>query len=192
MKNYIVTGLGRCGTSMVMRMLHAGGMGVYCDDGNIGTSFETSDMERLPKEDGWLYGAQGKAFKLLDMHRNRLPRWGDYKIIILVRDPTEQAKSQIKLITALLGESIQPDRKTIRSMAESIRKDMMKCSRICDHNGWYTLVLEFEEIILNPYGNAMQIADFLPEVNLDVKKMSDTVVKRTTSCYDGLLETRFL
>ena len=62
----VVTGFGRCGSSLAMRMLCAGGMPVTTDNRD---SFEDERVMRLPGDTRWLRECEGRALKVLDPYR---------------------------------------------------------------------------------------------------------------------------
>jgi hypothetical protein len=94
----MVAGLGRCGTSLALQMLAAGGVdcvGPY-------PSFEDAEHDQLrrtaPAE--WAARAAGKAVKVLDPHRNPPPIGPAYRVLWLFRDWADQARSQLKMVGA--------------------------------------------------------------------------------------------
>ena len=116
----LVAGLGRCGTTMMMTMLDAGGFPVT----GPRPSYEPSERWRLGRPDPAWIGAQGgKAVKWIDPTkfragmRNLLPT--EPVIILMERDPREQARSQVKL----LADMVEPDRHVAKAMERSIRRD---------------------------------------------------------------------
>ncbi|SFP62484.1 hypothetical protein [Sphingomonas rubra] len=111
----IVTGLGRCGTSLIMQMLAVGGLpmvGIYPD-----FESEAAEHERGAAPSLWLSRTAGRAVKVLDPHLVPPPAGGAYRAIWLTRDLDQQAASQIKLIGAA------PSRSMRRGTAQSLRRD---------------------------------------------------------------------
>ncbi len=106
-KDYItiVSGLPRSGTSMMMRMLQAGGMDVLTD--NIRTPnednplgyFEIENVKKLKEgEFGWLSEAEGKAIKVISALLKHLPDQYSYKVIFMRRDIDEVLASQKQMM----------------------------------------------------------------------------------------------
>lgn len=87
-KIIVVSGLGRCGSTMVMKMLDAGGLPV------IGNKVSYEDMRciEVTKASKWLEEAQGHGIKILDIQRQSLPGEFQYKVIWVRRDFKQQAK----------------------------------------------------------------------------------------------------
>jgi predicted AlkP superfamily phosphohydrolase/phosphomutase len=98
----VVTGLPRSGTSMVMRMLQAGGVAVTTDgerradeDNPLGY-FEVERVKRLAQEPdkSWLSQSRGKAIKVISHLLQSLPHDNYYRVILCERDLGEVLKSQ--------------------------------------------------------------------------------------------------
>ncbi|MCP4573293.1 MAG: hypothetical protein GY838_13140 [bacterium] len=180
-----VTGLTRCGSSMMMRMLHHGGMDVLADNHS---SYEDRRMTDLPEKTGWLREAEGKAVKLLDSNRFVPPREGwEYVFILLHRDPKEQSRSMAKFLRILGGQIVK--RKHRQAMQASIRGDMGTVQKILARRG-PVFSVKFERVLSRPLFASQDIACFLGEhgIHVDPTKMAEVVVARSPKCYDGLLE----
>jgi predicted AlkP superfamily phosphohydrolase/phosphomutase len=98
----VVTGLPRSGTSMVMRMLQAGGVEVttdgerQADEDNPLGYFEVERVKRLAQEQdkSWLAQSRGKAIKVITHLLQSLPLDNYYKVILCERDLGEVLRSQ--------------------------------------------------------------------------------------------------
>ncbi len=97
----VVSGLPRSGTSMMMKMLEAGGMTPLMD--NIRTAdvdnpngyYELERVKKLPQCDSaWLTDAQGKVVKIVAVFLPHLPTQFDYRVIFMQRAILEIAASQ--------------------------------------------------------------------------------------------------
>lgn len=100
----IVAGFGRCGSSLVMQMLHAAGFPV---------TGEYPSFERDEYNTGGLSPPAG-ASKILNLECNPPPA-GAYRWVWLDRSPAQQAKSQAKFLLELSG--IRMSRRDVRRMA---------------------------------------------------------------------------
>lgn len=172
--NVIVAGITRSGLTMTMQMLNAGGfpcLGTY-------PAFEDFDLD-IPYNT-----TNGKAIKAVDTHLN-FPPEGNYKVIMLHRDLKQQARSQIKFCN-IIGIKVIASKENIKRVIEGNKKDYLKISRWAK-NQESVLNLHFEEILKDPEYSALTIQTFL-DVELDIEKMADVVVKRSPLCYNGLLE----
>lgn len=101
----VVSGLPRSGTSMMMKMLAAGGVPILtdelrrADDDNPNGYFELEVVRQL--KDGnvtWLKEANGKVVKVISSLLEYLPPEYQYKIIFMERDSKETLASQKKML----------------------------------------------------------------------------------------------
>jgi hypothetical protein len=183
-----VAGFGRCGSTLMMRMLRAGGMQIFCDAGKT-ESCETDHIFGLPSNWGWLSECQGKAVKLLDPHKNRPVSSFEFRFIWMNRDPIEQAKSQLKLLN-VFGEMNVGSRHEIRAMASLNRRDLKDALGVCKLFG-PTMAINFEDVLTHPEPIARSVSLFLDR-ELDVKAMAAQVVQRSPKCLHYMLEERYL
>ena len=182
----VVAGLGRCGSTLMMRMLHAGGMDVFCENK---TDFETELIFTLPDNNAWLGLCTGKALKLLDPHENLPSPSFDYRFIWMDRNPREQAKSQMKLLSASMG--IAPvNRRHARAMEASLRKEARTAHRICTAFG-PTISIRFEDLLRHPRLTAKYVAEFLTRP-LDIDAMARQVIDRPVTCLPYMLEEQMV
>lgn len=100
----IVSGLPRSGTSLMMQMLHCGGMQVVTDEiraadvDNPRGYFELEKVKKIREDASWLPEARGKAFKMVSQLLYDLPADERYRIILMERDPDEMLASQEKML----------------------------------------------------------------------------------------------
>ena len=96
----IVSGLPRSGTSMMMRMLAAGGMPVLSDgirqpdQDNPYGYFEYEPVKKVHEDASWIAGASGKAVKMVYALLYSLPAAHTYKVILMNRNLDEVIASQ--------------------------------------------------------------------------------------------------
>ena len=90
----LVSGLPRSGTSLMMQMLHAGGMPVLTDnlrtpDANNPQGFlEYEKVKALKKDNTWLREADGRVVKIVSHLLQYLDASLQYEVIFMVRDVT--------------------------------------------------------------------------------------------------------
>ena len=91
----IVSGLPRSGTSMMMKMLEAGGIPPLTDEireadtDNPKGYYEFERVKKLDKGDiAWLPEAEGKSVKVISALLKHLPAEYDYRIIFMRREMT--------------------------------------------------------------------------------------------------------
>ncbi|HZD55295.1 MAG TPA: hypothetical protein VE136_01120, partial [Anaerolineales bacterium] len=97
----IVSGLPRSGTSMMMKMLEAGGVPPLTDEirtadrDNPKGYYEFERVKKMPDGDkAWMVEARGKSVKVISALLEHLPPQYDYKVIFMRRDMNEILASQ--------------------------------------------------------------------------------------------------
>lgn len=102
----VVSGLPRSGTSMMMRMLEAGGLPLLtdgvrgADDDNPRGYYEYERVKRLERESdkSWLATARGKGLKVISHLLKELPGDYAYRVIFMQRDLREVIVSQARML----------------------------------------------------------------------------------------------
>ncbi len=113
----VVSGLPRSGTSMVMQMLHAGGIEVMtdavrtADADNPHGYLEFERVKQLKSDKSWLDDAAGKAVKVIHLLLMELPTDREYKVIFVRRELQEVVKSQSVMLERMgrKGAAIAPE-----------------------------------------------------------------------------------
>lgn len=185
----IVAGLGRCGSTMMMRMLHAGGVDVVADNLD---SYETESTLGLPRDSGWLNMCAGKAVKVIDPNRYRLPRRLSYAVIFMRRDPAEQAKSKAKELKG----TIRVTPSMLSALRQYIPAAYRQAIRECNlrNTSGDALEVQFERVLDNPKHEAWRVKGWLARAGfvVDAERMAAEVIPRGPECSDGLLELGFM
>ena len=100
----IVSGLPRSGTSMLMRMLGAGGIEPLsddkreADDDNPHGYFEYEPIRKLADDASCIYRARGRSVKVISALLEHLPADLDYRVLFVLRDMTEVLASQRRML----------------------------------------------------------------------------------------------
>jgi len=100
----IVSGLPRSGTSLMMQMLHAGGVEVVTDQvreadiDNPRGYLEFERVKQIERDASWLPETRGKAFKMISQLLYHLPPTERYRIIFMWRNVDEILASQEKML----------------------------------------------------------------------------------------------
>ncbi|MEA3558346.1 MAG: sulfotransferase [Candidatus Thermoplasmatota archaeon] len=108
----IVSGLPRSGTSLMMKMLEAGGLQPLVDEirgadiDNPKGYYEFERVKKLPNDTAWLPDAQGRSVKVLAELIKYLPSNYSYRIVFMMRDIDEIIVSQRKM---MIRRSEDPD-----------------------------------------------------------------------------------
>ena len=181
----VVAGFGRCGSSLVMQMLAAGGMPTPY------SSYPSYEITKgTPMVMGELYGG---AVKILDPHVNRPPRGPDYRFIWLDRDPVQQSKSMAKFWKAAMVDApsnLPPfpefTEEQIVKLADAFRRDRPRANAVMREYTQKILKMRFEAILHDPAWAAHLLKGFCGP--LDEKAMAAAVQPRGPECLPYMLE----
>jgi len=184
----VVSGLGRCGSSLLCQMLHRGGM----DPGGTEWShpmYECREANGLPQHWQWLNYCGGKFVKILNPY-HFVPKKGlNYRIIWLNRDHTQQRKSWSKWGEAVIGdlEGTKLGARQIKSLIRKRTKHGLNTVRsLMGKDSVHEI--HFEEVLKHPKREAEAIAKYLG-IELDTEAMAQVVFPRGPDCLDGFLES---
>jgi hypothetical protein len=173
----VVSGLPRSGTSMTMKMLHAGGLPVLTDGirqadvSNPKGYYEFEPVKELDKggDVAWLDDARGKAVKIISFLLTWLPETYEYKVLFMRRDLHEAMASQNTML-AHRGEVTDGSRD--EQLMKLYGDHLDKVARFLSARRCFsTLPVEYRDVIEDPRIAARRIRDFIGEP-LDVERMS--------------------
>ena len=173
---YVVSGLPRSGTSMMMQLLNRGGLKILTDDlrvedeNNLKGYMEFEKVKRLNSDNSWIYQAEGKAIKVIAPLIQYLPNTFHYKIIFMQRDMHEMLVSQQKMLSK--------DATSIpKTLAETFRKQLQQIQTwISDRRNMDVLYVNYSDVIASPHKQIGIINSFL-ELNLNTAYMIEAVDK---------------
>jgi hypothetical protein len=172
----VVTGFGRCGSTMVMTMLAAGGMDV------VGGPPAYEDMRTAAKgyDAAWVREQRGRAIKVLYFRGlEYLP--GDWRFVWLDRAPLEQAKSMRKFHESEDNTRTRLTRRDVAQLAADLRSDRKIALRLAKGRG-PVLRLRFEGILARPAMAAAKLADYCGLTVEAVPAMAAVVESRSPKC----------
>lgn len=155
----LVAGLGRCGTSLVMQMLDAGGFPVAGEF----PDYEFEEQMALPfNKHIWLPIALGRAVKALDPFRWPPPLGIDARCIFLVRNHREQMASQARFVGGAAGRAQR------RSGAKLLAKqEQTSLKQLSDVAIGGVLKIAFETLITDPRRAAATLSFMLGGLDVD-------------------------
>ncbi len=175
----VVSGLPRSGTSMMMKLLEAGGLPPLTD--NIRTAdednpkgyYEFERVKQLPKGDvAWLPDAQGKVVKVIAALLPSLPNGYHYRVIFMQRAMPEVLASQRQM---LIRRGEDPNKIPDEVLAKLFEKHLKQV------NDWASqqsnvarLDVNYNEMLKNPQPFIAQINAFLG-YQLNVQQMATVV-----------------
>lgn len=176
----IVSGLPRCGTSMMMRMLDRGGIEPLTD--NVRTAnidnpkgyYEFERVKKLPGDTDWLPEAKGKAVKVLAELIKHLPEGYSYKVIFMKRNLKEVIESQKKMLERR-GED--PDDISNEELRDMFKKYLKVLEReIEEHSDMDVIYVSYNDMIETPELEVERINGFLSG-GLDIDEMLSVIDK---------------
>jgi len=177
--NYIVSGLERSGTSMLMQMLHTSGVELSFDNSRLPDEsnpkgyYELAGGKIINKlMDGTfpLDEYKGKFVKITAFGLKYLPP-GNYKIIYSERNIEEILDSMEKM-----ADIKDNNREETRESFVKLN-DMIK-NYIRSREDIEFLLVNYNDILSNPSANIKKIHDFLGLHDIDLEKMIDVVDKK--------------
>ncbi len=165
----VVSGLPRSGTSMMMKMLEAGGMQIAsdgerkADDDNPKGYYELERVKELDKgkEKSWVKGLRGKAVKVISFLLKDLPEEHSYKVIFVRRDLKEVMASQNKM---LVNRGVDFDPANDEKMISNYEKHLHQVEQMLQGDDRFdVLYLNHREILNDPLVAAKAISAFVQD-----------------------------
>ena len=161
----IVSGLPRSGTSMMMRMLEAGGMEIVtdtmrkADEDNPRGYYEDERVKKMKEDASWLDGCQGKVVKVISMLLYDLPTHLKYKVIFMRREMKEILASQrVMLRRRGQKEDDAPD----EEMAEKFEKHLHQIEGWMGKKNYLdVLYAKYNDVIKDARMQAKTVNEFL-------------------------------
>lgn len=177
----VVSGLPRSGTSMMMRMLEAGGVPILADGqrtadlSNPRGYFEFEPVKELEggrREPDWLPGARGQAVKIISFLLTWLPEHYNYQVVFMQRDLDEVGASQRQMLERRGegGDGPDPGATAAMFQAHLAQVERFMAAREC----FTTLPVPYRQAVDQPLATADAVARFLKRP-LDTAAMAGAV-----------------
>jgi hypothetical protein len=162
----VVSGLPRSGTSMMMKMLEAGGIPPLTDQIRTADSdnpqgyYEFERVKQLDKGDtAWVAEAQGKAVKVISQLLRYLPDDQEYRVIFMRRHMDEILASQKKM---LVNRGEDPDGVSDEELTRLFEKHLGQVRQWLDGQpNVQTLDVHYSDVLANPRPAVGRINEFL-------------------------------
>jgi hypothetical protein len=174
----IVSGLPRSGTSMLMKMLEAGGLKPLTDEirkadtDNPKGYYEFERVKKLETDKAWLPEAKGRVVKIISMLLQHLPPDYSYKVIFIRRDIREVLASQKQM---LIRRGEATDKVSDDEMAAMYESHLRRVETwLGSQPAFQVLYINHRDIMTNPDRAGRDINSFLGG-HLDVGKMAAVV-----------------
>lgn len=177
---YVVSGLPRSGTSMMMRMLEAGGIDPFSDgervadiDNPVGY-YEFERVKDLEKDadTSWVREARGHALKVISFLLRHLPDDNAYRVVYMRRHLDEVLQSQDKMLDRLGNAAPDAD---LAAMKEAYRNDIIAARLYARKQPFMEMIeIQYAEVIADPLAAAREVNAFLG-AGLDESAMAAAV-----------------
>ena len=175
----VVSGLPRSGTSMMMKMLEAGGIPPMtdelrtADDDNPKGYYEFERVKQMDKGDvAWVPEARGKAVKIISALLKYLPADERYRVIFIRRDIDEILASQRKM---LIHRGEDPDKQDDAQMKRLFEKHVRQVEEwLAAQKHIQTLYVHYSDMLGNPGPQIERVNTFLGG-KLDPARMAEVV-----------------
>lgn len=175
----VVSGLPRSGTSMLMKMLVAGGVPVITDEvrtsdeDNPGGYFEHERIKDLENEQdkSWLRAARGKSIKVISHLLQSLPDDNYYRVILMRRDLDEILASQNLMLERREEDNPIEDQKAKDLYSKHLITTKVHARR---KPNFELLEMHYRKVLDDPMTSAREISDYLGG-RLDVQAMAEVV-----------------
>ena len=174
----VVSGLPRSGTSMMMRMLEAGGTEVLtdgmrrADEDNPKGYYEFERVKQLEHDKSWLKDTRGKAVKIIAALLKHLPPDYTYKVIFMHRRLEETLTSQKQMLVRRgePSEAVSDDR-----MAKLFQQHLRRVDAwLAEQPNIEVFYVNYNQILQRPLEHAQRINGFLGNT-LNTEDMASAV-----------------
>jgi hypothetical protein len=175
----IVSGYPRSGTSLMMQMLAAGGMGVLCDDvhepdeDNPRGYYEFRRATQLSgrgERTDWVAQAQGKAVKVFAFQIKFLPAEYNYRVVFMRRKIAEALASSRKM-KMLREKATLSEREQILAFKTAY---VVYEAWLMKQKNMRALFVHYNELLANPCEHIARVREFLA-VPLDADAMAAAI-----------------
>lgn len=173
----IVSGLPRSGTSMMMRMLEAGGIPALTDelrtpdDDNPNGYYEFEDVKSIEDYSTWIDRAPGHSVKMVYSLLKHLPADREYRVLFMRRNVDEILQSQKKMLERKGITTDIPDA-TMKALFE--RELRQFYSWIPTQSHLKLVNISYNDLLSNPEGTIDQVNRHFDET-LDTEAMVQLV-----------------
>jgi len=174
--NYIVSGLERSGTSMMMQVLEAGGVPIAYsksrkpDVHNPKGYYELEGgkiINRLIQRNIPFESYRGTFIKITAYGLSYLPE-GIYKIIYMERN-LEEVLDSMETMAHITDKNREETKQSFQRLNEKIKQEL----QTREHTN--VLYINYNDMLKDPHANLMKVCQFLESVTCDIRKMTAVV-----------------
>ncbi|MHC4470604.1 MAG: hypothetical protein ACYTDY_03145 [Planctomycetota bacterium] len=174
----VVSGLPRSGTSLMMKMLDAGGVpplvdGIReADEDNPKGYFELEKVKKLAEDSSWLPEARGKVIKVISQLLYDLPTGYDFRVIFMRRNIDEILASQKKML--IRRGTLKDDGPSEAKMRDIMLKHVSQVLGWMDERGMKHVEVSYNEMFTSPDEHILSVNELLGG-GLDTEAMARTI-----------------
>jgi hypothetical protein len=177
----LVSGLPRSGTSMMMRMLEAGGVPALvdhvrtADEDNPEGYYEFERVKKIEHDTAWLDDARGKVVKMISALLTHLPPGHTYKVVFMRRKLDEVLASQRQM---LIRRGKPTDTTSDEKMAQFFTNHLAKVEAwMAAQPNVDVLYVSYNDLMEDPAPHCARVAEFLG-LPLDPARMASVASTR--------------
>lgn len=176
----IVSGLPRSGTSMMMRMLDAGGLPVWtdgsraADDQNPHGYYELERVKHLDKRPDrrWVREGRGRAVKVVSALLEHLPADNNYRVILMRRDLDEVLASQRAMLVRR-GEAAGAEHDS--ALKTAYERHLRGVTHLLQTSSCFAVLeVDYADVIADPAAAAARVNAFVGG-GLDTARMTTAI-----------------
>jgi len=161
----LVSGLPRSGTSMMMKMLEAGGLEVLADhlrtadEDNPEGYYEFERVKKIEHDQAWLEDARGKVVKMISALLKHLPPTHRYKVVFMRRNLEEVLASQRQM---LIRRGKPTDTTSDGKMSELFTTHLRRVEDwLAEQPNVEVLYVSYNELMQAPEAHCAEVVRFL-------------------------------
>jgi len=175
----IVSGLPRSGTSMMMQMIDAGGIGALTDnvrkpdEDNPKGYYEFEAVKRTRKDASWLQDAPGKVVKMVHLLLLDLPLNRQYRVVFMRRNLEEVVASQDIMLERRGKQNTDLAKDRVIQVFQAQLKQVDQWVR--DHSDVFKILyVDYNQVMRDPRPTVAAVNEFLGG-DLDTEAMAKVV-----------------
>ncbi|MDK1082239.1 MAG: sulfotransferase [Anaerolineae bacterium] len=161
----IVSGLPRSGTSMMMKILEAGGMDILTDNRRVADEdnpkgyYELEQVKALKEgDDAWISSAPGKVVKVISSLLEQLPSTYHYKIVFMRREIVEILASQKQMLIRRDEASDGDDQEMAEMFQEHLKRVRVW---LANQPNMEVLYVDYNALMADPGPELKPVVEFL-------------------------------
>jgi hypothetical protein len=161
----IVSGVPRSGTSMMLRMLSAGGLEILtdgiraADTDNPHGYFEWEPVKSLKRDATWVAGAVGKGVKVIYYSLADLPAGYCYRVLFMHRNLDEVLASQAAMLQRRGVTAQSPDDAAMKRLFENELREVAEW--LAGQPAFTVLNVDYAAILAAPVEQARRVNEFV-------------------------------